>query len=143
MASTFIVGFDGTDSCKRALDFAVKCANAQGGSIHLVHILEWSPYTFLSKDEVRERHARKVEEVAAAERFIEPTCVELRKTGLTVTSEVRYGNPTELMCEIAKTQSDAQIFVGRKGASKLKNVLVGSLGLSLVQSSPVPVTVVP
>ncbi|WLD57621.1 universal stress protein [Salinispirillum sp. LH 10-3-1] len=143
MASTFIVGFDGTDSCKRALDFAVSCAKQQSGTLHLVHILEWSPYTFLSKDELRERHARKVKEVASAEKFIAPTVEALSKQGLSVTSEVRYGNPTELMCEIAKEKSGAQIFVGRKGASKLKNVLVGSLGLSLVQSSPVPVTVVP
>ncbi|WP_151703642.1 universal stress protein [Nitrincola alkalilacustris] len=143
MVKTFIVGFDGTETCQRAMDFAVECAKAQGGTIHLVHILEWSPYSFLTQEELHERHARKEKEVASAEKFIAPTCKALRDQGLEVTSEVRYGNPSELMCEIAKNKKAAQIFVGRKGSSKLTRLMVGSLGLSLVQTSPVPVTVVP
>lgn len=143
MVKTFIVGFDGTDSCRRAMDFAVECARQQNGTLHLVHVLEWSPYSFLTTEEINERHARRQEEVARAEHFIEPACEALRKKGLDVTSEVRYGHSVEIMCEIAKEKGAAQIFVGRRGGSKLAARLIGSLGMSLVQVSPVPVTVVP
>ncbi|MCH8533177.1 MAG: universal stress protein [Saccharospirillum sp.] len=143
MVKTFIVGFDGTDACQRAMDFAVACAKHQSATLHLVHVLEWSPYKFMSHDEMRERHERKKQEVASAEKFIEPVVEKMRSAGIEITSEVRYGNPTEIICEIAKKKPDSQIFVGRKGASKLTKLLVGSVGMSLIQSSPVPVTIVP
>lgn len=143
MVKTFIVGFDGTDACRRALDFAIACAVNQSASIHLVHVLEWSPYKFMSSDEMRERHERKKQEVASAEKFIEPIVEKMRNAGVEITSEVQYGNPTEIICGIAKGKPDSQIFVGRKGASKLTKLLVGSVGMSLIQSSPVPVTIVP
>lgn len=143
MAKTFIVGFDGTKSCRRAIDFATECAKRQGATLHLVHVLEWSPYSFLTTEELNERHARRQEEVARAEKFIEPACAELRKSGVTVSSEVRYGHSAEIMCEIAKEKEAEQIFVGRQGRSKLAARLIGSMGMTLVQVSPVPVTVVP
>ncbi|MFN3984729.1 MAG: universal stress protein [Rhodocyclaceae bacterium] len=143
MNKTYIVGFDGTQSSRRAIDFAADCVRAQGGTLHLVHVLEWSPYSFLTAEELAERHQRRQEEVARAEQFIAPVCDELRAAGLTVTSEVRYGHSAEIMCEIARGFDAAQIVVGRKGASNLAARLIGSLGMSLVQASPVPVTVVP
>ncbi|WP_176234486.1 universal stress protein, partial [Marivita cryptomonadis] len=48
MSEKFVVGYDGSDVAKRALDFAVSRAQAQGGSILIVHVLEWSPYSFLT-----------------------------------------------------------------------------------------------
>jgi nucleotide-binding universal stress UspA family protein len=143
MVKTFIVGFDGTDACQRAVDFAVACAEHQSAELHLVHVLEWSPYKFMSSEEMRERHERKKQEVASAEKFIEPIVAKMRKDGVQITSEVQHGNPTEIICAIAKSKPDSQIFVGRKGASKLTKLLVGSVGMSLIQSSPVPVTIVP
>ena len=144
MVKTFIVGFDGTSACQRAVDFAVSCAKQhQSAAVHLVHVLEWSPYKFMSSEEMRERHERKKQEVASAEKFIEPIVEKLRNAGVEITSEVQYGNTTEILCGIAKDKPDSQIFVGRKGSSKLTKLLVGSVGMSLIQSAPVPVTIVP
>ncbi len=143
MVKTYIVGFDGTDPCNRAVDFAITCAAQQEGQVHLVHVLEWSPYSFLTQEELEERHARRQEEVARAEKVLQPVVDKLAKQGVKVSSEVRYGHSVEILCEIARELDAAQIFVGRRGRSKFAARLIGSVGMSLVQVSPVPVTVVP
>lgn len=140
---TIVVGFDGTDSAKRALDYAIAIAKLQQSPVHVVHVLEWSPYSFLTVDEVAERHKRRLQEVKRAESVIAPAMQALRDAGVTASSEVRYGHVAELMCEIAEQQEAAQLIVGRTGGGGLAQRILGSLALALAQASPVPVTVVP
>lgn len=138
-----LVGYDGTDAAQRAVEFAGKRATAEGCAVHLVFVLEWSPYSFLSTQELEERHQRRTEELTRAEKTLTPALETLRKMKVPVTSEVRYGHSGELICEIAKTRNASQIILGRQGGSSLGARLLGSLPLTLVQASPVPVTVVP
>ncbi|MBX2831202.1 MAG: universal stress protein [Rhodospirillales bacterium] len=138
-----LVGYDGTDAAQRAVDYAGKRASAEGCAIHLVYVLEWSPYSFLSPQELEDRHKRRSEELERAEHTLKPALDTLGKLKIPVTSEVRYGHSGELICAIAKEKNASQIIVGRKGGSALGARLLGSLPLTLVQASPVPVTVVP
>ena len=140
---TIVVGFDGTDSSNRALDHATTMAKLLGATVHVVHVLEWSPYSFLTVEEVAERHKRREAEVKRAESVVAPVMATLEKEGVTATSEIRYGNVAELMCEIAEAQQAVLIVVGRTGGSTFTQRFLGSLALSLAQAAPVPVTVVP
>lgn len=143
MSGQFIVGFDDTKEARRAAEFAAQRAKGEGRSLHLVMVLEWSPYKFLSAQELEERHRRRREEMERASAVIEPFCESLRKDGTTVTSEVRYGHAGELLCEIARETGAAQMFLGRRGGSALGQRMLGSLAITLVQASPIPVTIVP
>lgn len=143
MIKTFIVGYDGTKPSERALDFAAKAAKGRGAAVLVVHVLEWSPYSFLTMEEIAERHKLREKEVVRARSVVDPVCEKLRADGLTVNSEVRYGDPAEIMCEIAGKHPESIIVVGRKGTSNLASRFMGTLGISLIQASPVPVTVVP
>ena len=138
-----LVGFDGTDASQRAIDFAADRAAEEGCPVHVVHILEWSPYSFLTPQELEERHKRRNEELARAEEMLAPAVKSLTDKGLSVTSEVRHGHAGELLCEIAKDKSASQIVISRKGGSVLGQRLLGSLALTLIQASPIAVTVVP
>ncbi|WP_099865402.1 universal stress protein [Pararhizobium haloflavum] len=143
MPGTFIIGFDDTEAARRAGDFAAARARGEEAALHVVMVLEWSPYSFLSAQELEERHARRQDELARAAQVIEPFCEGLREKGLTVTSEVRYGHAGELLCEIARKMRASQMFIGRRGGSALGQRFLGSLAITLVQASPIPVTVVP
>jgi len=143
MSDTFIVGFDGTDASHRAVELATGLAKTSGARIHLVHVLEWSPYSFLTQEELAERHKRREEELKRAESVLEPVARELTAGGVQTTSEVRYGHAGEIFCEIAEQLGNCQIFIGRKGSRTLAERLLGGLAITLVQASPVPVTVVP
>ena len=45
------------------MEFAVARAKAQNASLTVAHVLEWSPYTFLTPEEIEERHARRTDEL--------------------------------------------------------------------------------
>lgn len=102
MSEKFVVGYDGSESARRALDFATERARAQQASILLVHVLEWSPYSFLSAEEIQERHRRRREEMERAEAaVITPVIEVLTREGVSVTPFLRYGKTAEILCDIA------------------------------------------
>lgn len=144
MSDKFVVGYDGSVSARRALEFAVERARAQGGTIVLAHVLEWSPYSFLSPSELEERHKRRREEMARAEEMLNSTVVaELKDAGMPVEVVIRYGNTADLLGKIAKETGAVQIVIGREGQSALEARIFGSVAGALVQTSPVPCTIVP
>lgn len=143
MPKSIIVGFDGTAQSHRALDYAAGEARASDASLHLVLVIEWSPYSFHTPEELDERHKRREAELDRARAAIEPEVEKLSKSGLSVTCEVRHGNAGDLLCEIASSSGADQIVMGRTSDSPLSQRLLGGLAMTLAQIAPVPVTIVP
>ncbi|WP_120500546.1 universal stress protein [Roseovarius sp. EL26] len=144
MSDKFVVGYDGSDSAKRALDFAVQRAKTQGGSVVVAHVLEWSPYSFLTPTELEERHKRRQQEISRAKKAVmDPITAELSDKGVTVETEIRYGKIAEVLCAIAKDANANQLVVGRDGVDGLSSRVFGSVAGTLAQTSPVPCTIVP
>lgn len=144
MSHTIVVGYDGSDSAKAALAFATSLAKVQGGSIVVAHVLEWSPYSFLTPTELEERHKRRGEELERAEAAIlAPAIQSLDGTGLEVSTALKYGNIATTLGDIAKEQGADQIVIGRNGEPGLSSRVFGSTAISLAQAAPVPVTIVP
>nr|WP_138473273.1 universal stress protein [Poseidonocella sp. HB161398] len=144
MSSTIVVAHDGSDSAERAMAFAVDRAKAIGGSIIVAHVLEWSPYSFLTPAELEERHVRRKQELERAETaLLGPVLKAHAQSGVPVSSEIRYGHVTETLLKIAKDADAIQIVIGRKGAGSFADRFFGSVAGSLVQTCPVPLTIVP
>ena len=143
MTDIFIVGFDGTDQSRRAVDFAADRAKSCGAQLHLVQVLEWSPYSFHTPEELAERHGRREQELERAHAMIEPVVNELNNNEVKTTSEVRHGHAGDLLCGIATDQKATQIFIGRTGDSTFAQRLLGGLAITLAQVAPVPVVIVP
>ena len=143
MSAIFVVGYAEGEDSERALNFALDRARKGDAEIRLVFVLEWSPYSFLTPQELEERHKRRSEEIARAEALIDPQVKALADEGLKASREVRYGHAAELFCEVAEAKKAAQIVIGRTGSTSLAQRILGGLAMSLVQAAPVPVTVVP
>ncbi|MEY8838428.1 universal stress protein [Cribrihabitans sp. XS_ASV171] len=144
MSHKIVVGYDGSGSADAALGFAANIARAQGGTLIVVHVLEWSPYSFLTPTELEERHMRRKEELERAEKaMITPVAERLRGEGLEVVTELKYGHIAETLIKIAKAQGAHQIVIGRTGHSDLSSRLFGSVAGTLAQAAPGPVTIVP
>lgn len=144
MSHKIVVGYDGSDSAKAALDFAKNLTRAQGGSIVIAHVLEWSPYSFLTPTELEERHKRRGEELKRAEAAIlTPVMESLSDSGIQISSSLKYGHIAATLVEIAKGEGADQIVIGRNGEPGLSSRVFGSVAISLAQAAPVPVTIVP
>lgn len=144
MSQTIVVGFDASDSGNRALEFAIVEAKAKGARVLIAHVLEWSPYTFLTPEELEERHKRRNEELKRAETAVlAPVVEKTRARGIEVSAMLKYGHIAETLCTIATESAADQIVIGRTGHSELASRLFGSVAGTLAQAAPVPVTIVP
>ena len=144
MSDNYVVGYDGSAASKRAVEFALNRAKASGSTLTIAHILEWSPYTFLTPEELEERHKRRSEELERAQvAVLDPIEKETADSGVKVNSVIKYGHVADMLCAIAKENGSAQIFIGRSGDSQMATRLFGSVAGSLAQTAPVPCTIVP
>ena len=145
MSKAFIVAVDGSPGSDRALQVAIDLAKETGVELTLAHVIEWSPFSFHTPDELAERHKRREEEELerAREAIVGPSEAAVKSAGLTCTTTVLHGHPAETLTKIAEDNNASQIFIGRKGQSKMGTLLFGSVAGSLIQISSVPVTVVP
>lgn len=144
MKNTFLLAVDGSAGSDRAISFAADRAKRGDASVVVAYVIEWSPYSFNTPEENAQRHKRREEELTrATDSIVAPVVERLKKEGLQVSSEVRHGHTSQTLTELAEEHKAAQIFIGRRGESGLKSMLFGSVTANLVQTSPVPVTVVP
>lgn len=139
-----LVGYDASEASHRALDVAVDRAKALGEEVVLVHILDWSPYSFLSTQELEERHMRRQEELERANTaLLAPVLAKLEAEGVKASGQIKYGKIAEQICKLASAQDASQIFIGRNGHSDFSARVFGSVAGTLAQIAPVPVTIVP
>ena len=140
----FVVAYEGSVEDSSLLSYALERAKKEGATLHIVHVLEWSPYSFLTPEELEERHGRRKDEISRArEVILEPAIAEIEKAGVTCTGEIRYGQVVEIIAEIAGAQKAAMIFVGRSGRNSVSSRVFGSVPLGLAQIAPVPTVIVP
>jgi nucleotide-binding universal stress UspA family protein len=144
MAQKFLVGVDNSSCCERSIEFAAHWAGQSKAGLVLVHVIEWSPYSFNTAMENEVRHKRREEELSRAHaELIDPVVEKLREKGLQVEGMVRHGHPAKTLSDLASEIDATNIVIGRKGSSRLKAQIFGSVANTLVQISEVPVTVVP
>jgi len=144
MSAKYIVACDGSKASGRALKFAIEQAKSSGASLLLVHVIEWSPYSFLTPEELEERHKRRNEELERARTaLVDPLVESAMAGGVKASAIIRYGHVTETIADIAEKEGAAQIFMGRTGHSNLAKLLFGSVAAAMAQIAPVPCTIVP
>ena len=144
MSEKYVVGYDGSAASDRALDFAVARAKSEGGSVLLAHVLEWSPYSFLTPTELEERHKRRKEELARAkEALMDPAVARASESGVSVETDIRYGHIANTLAAICSESGASQIAIGRDGETTIGARVFGSVASALAQVSPVPCTIVP
>lgn len=144
MSNTVLVAVDGSDGGARALQYAMERAKIGGAKIIVGYVIEWSPYTFNTPEENAERHMRREQEIEKAKAsVVAPAESILKAEGIDCESVVQHGPPAETLNKLARKYDVKQIVVGRRGQSGIKNMIFGSVAGNLIQTSEVPVVVVP
>jgi nucleotide-binding universal stress UspA family protein len=144
MTQLILVGLDSSECCQRSIEFVAAWAKSANAKLILLHVIEWSPYSFNTPSENEVRHKRREEELAKAHAdLIDPLVADLRARGLEVEGMVRHGHAAQTLSEVAEEKGASNIVVGRTGSSRMKAQLFGSIPSTLVQIATVAVTVVP
>ncbi|MDI2129531.1 universal stress protein [Yinghuangia seranimata] len=134
-ARPVIVGVDGSDSARNAVDWAADEAVLRGTTLELLHA--WEPKSFESHDwygellhdagvDTLQRHAVQARE---------------RCPGLTVTTNIVHEKDTDALD--TASERAALLVVGRRGLGGFTGLLMGSVSRHLAGRSRCPLLVVP
>jgi nucleotide-binding universal stress UspA family protein len=134
-----LVPIDFSDCSLDALEYAALVAKQAKASIRLVHVLEPLSYgldfTISHAEErknKRERLSKRLEELSAA----------LSSGGLTVTSHLRGGLPSDSILDDARALPSDLIVMGTHGRRGLSHVLGGSVTEAVLRRARCPVLTV-
>ncbi|SCG41677.1 universal stress protein [Micromonospora coxensis] len=134
-----VVGVDGSEGGRRALDWAVDEAAARGGSVQAVVAWRW--------DRIEFGPANTVAPVDERQRATEVLDDELRGLavrkgpGCTVAGEVVEGPPADVLTAAARTAD--LLVLGSHGHNRLRHTVLGSVSEECVRKAYCPVVVVP
>ena len=124
-AGRFIVGVDGSSANLAAIEFAAHSAQAVGGSLEAVHVLE---------------HMHDHDCAARLQRDIRR---DLDNFAADVPVEEAVGHPVDALIDAARRSGAAALVVGTRGHEGFDGLRVGRVPLQLVTHAPCPVIVVP
>lgn len=134
-----VVGVDGSDGGRRALDWAAKEAASRGGAVQAVISWRWDgiesgPGTATNPADERD-HA-----TAILDREIR-ALIARRGSALPVAGEVLEGRPADVLTAAARTAD--LLVLGSHGHSRVRHTVLGSVSDECVRKASCPVVIVP
>jgi nucleotide-binding universal stress UspA family protein len=134
-----VVGVDGSDGGRRALDWAANEAASRGGAVQAVTAWSWDGMEFgpvaATRPEDEEQRAREMldTEIRALARR--------RGSSVPVAAEVIEGRPADVL---AAAGSAADLLVlGSHGHSRIRHTVLGSVSEDCIRKAACPVVVIP
>lgn len=141
--SRIVVGFDGSESARQTLAWALDEAEVHGWELHVITVLEqqpvpatWGapaylPITRTDLDTLRTSAQHAVDEVIAARR--RPATVPVRISAAT-------GQPAAVL--ISESDTADHLVVGCRGVGGFGRLLLGSVSNQVVHHAVCPVTII-
>ncbi len=136
MAQSLVVGYDGSDCARAALDEAIHFAGVTGDRIVIGFGYEPGGYG--------EEHSAHREQVRKfGERVTAPAVERVTEAGVDAAVALIGERPVEALLALAEEHDARAIVVGTHGEHPIKSALVGSTPHKLLHISERPVLVVP
>lgn len=133
-----LVGYDGSESSRRALNFAIDLARACGGRVRVVMVLQVTEGGYgAGALMMADTGPRRAEELLAELVAQEPGTAAL------VDAEVVLGSPGDVLLAQAQQHGIDHIVLGHTERGTLLRWLLGSVSTGVLARASVPVTVVP
>jgi nucleotide-binding universal stress UspA family protein len=136
MSSGVVVGYDGSDCARAALQVAAELASAYGEKLMISFAYEVNRVA----GEVGDYH-HALEELATTR--LQEAAALVGDRGVTVEAVIMEEAPAKALIELANDRDARMIVVGSRGEHPLHAALIGSTPQKLVSLSQRPVLVVP
>jgi nucleotide-binding universal stress UspA family protein len=149
MAGLVVIGYDGSYDAQRAIDVAGGALRADAAlvvNVWGIPITVTQPGApFGAPTPPLEAELRRFEQ--AARRLAEEGAARARQAGLSAEAHIARGTtPGEIatvICDLAEARGATLLVVGRRGQSRLKEVVLGSVSNAAMHDGRRPVLVVP
>jgi len=128
-----VVGYDGSDHSKKALEIAVDLAKRYGAEIIVITVVDIASSTDPSVIKIAEDAAGQISSEASE---------KLSKEGVEHSSIIRHGDPGVEIVKAAEENKADLIVVGSRGLSTLRRLILGSVSRKVINKSKIPVLVV-
>ena len=141
---TYLVAVDGSEWGNRAADHAVFMAKTSGAAVRLITVVPWSNIQPMAVDNAAHRPIEKEEEEPTIKkRILTPILQKHENSGVDVSSEIHWGDPVDTISERVKGDSITQVYAGRRGRSRVADLVMGSVANSLAHTIDKPIVLVP
>lgn len=138
---SILVPVDFSSNSARALDYAYTLATKLGASLHLIHVCEVPAMRTGSMDAYAIAYSNWSQQLGEeAERQLLALTPKL--TGVTVSSEVLFGNPARAIVAAAAARKPDLIVMGTHGHGPLMHALMGNVAERVVRMASCPVLTV-
>ena len=144
MFRSIVVGTDGSDTARKAVDEAIDLAKAVGAALCLV-----SAYEPVPKARLREERERVPDEMQwmvnpreDVERALSGAAESMKDQGVEVITYARQGDPADAILDVAEEQNADLIVVGNKGMTGAKRFLLGSVPNKVSHHAPCSVLII-
>ncbi|GHE82528.1 universal stress protein [Thalassotalea profundi] len=140
----YVVGVDGSEWSKRAVERAIKLAEKTGADVSLVYISEdFNSNPLATRGVFQDGINHQKEEKNIIKNILEPIIKSTSLPSVNTHSVVLWGEPVEKLHQYVKAQKATMIFVGRRGRSRVVDLILGSVANKLAHYSSVPIVLVP
>lgn len=140
----YIVAVDGSEWSDRAASRAIDLAKKTDAEVHFVTAAQWSKYQPLYVAGISSPPEDTTEQEELERKgILDPLESRFSDSGVKIKYSMQWGHPVEVIREQAKKDHANMIFVGRRGRSKVADLLLGSVANSLAHTAGIPVVLVP
>ena len=150
MPTTLVLGYDGSDCAKKALQHTASiAAHIDDAEVFVVHAFEFSiGYVPMGMTDSPlmisaeyDQHVSMVRDFG--EKQVAEAKKELEAAGVHASGSVTEGKPVDVLLETAREKKAVAIVVGSHGHGAVSAAFIGSTALKLLHHSEIPVLVVP
>jgi nucleotide-binding universal stress UspA family protein len=141
---SIVVGTDGSETAKKAVEQAADLAKTAGGELHIVMAASTVPEARL-----RSERAGAPDDVAHTITATEDTEAELKDVasqyegdGLKVHTHAKSGDPADAIIDVAESNGADLIVVGNKGMTGAKRFFLGAVPNKISHHAPCSVLIV-
>lgn len=129
----YLAAVDGSEWSDRAADRAVTLAQKTGAEVHFINAIPLNSSRL--NETIIEQNERDL--------VLTPLLNRFSDTGVIMETILEWGDPAEIIHKQAKKEHVNMIFMGRRGRSKIADVLLGSVADTVAHHAGVPIVLVP
>lgn len=140
----YLVAVDGSEWSDRAAERAIDLAKKTTAEVLFVTAAQWSKYQPLYVAEISPVPQDTAEQEAKERsEILEPLLARYADSGVNIRGEFFWGHPVEILQKQIKKEQANMIFVGRRGRSRIADLVLGSVANSLAHTVGIPLVLVP